>query len=411
MSKQTAFQPHFQGLRGAAAMIVVVSHYVGAFYPAAHTGDPTGAHMGWEVVFAKTPLALAVSGCFAVCVFFVLSGYVLTLPYMKEQLINKARIWASLFKRPIRLLGLILFTMILSYVLNRGGLYFNKYAAFLTQSGWFAVQVDPPSDFASFLQDLFLSPFASAQNYSGPLWTMPLEFYGGMGCFLFALLFGQWRFRWIAYLVSILLLGKTFYAGFVFGIFFADLYNNSPSLLSSWNKRWLLGIVAPLAIYFAGFPYYAYLAKTPISQPWYGFLPDFPCLGGSYCMVGATILFAIVLVNPHWQAFFAKPFFLYLGWLSFALYAVHFLVLRSLSAWLFVALSPVLNYHMDALVAFVAGLLVVFPLSHLVTLAIDEPSIRLADLFAKRFLLALEKAELQQSKRSVWPNRIGRIIV
>jgi peptidoglycan/LPS O-acetylase OafA/YrhL len=390
MVTRTSFQPHFHGLRGVAAVIVVFSHYVGAFYQAAHSGDARVAHLGWEVLFAETPLAISISGCFAVSIFFVLSGYVLTLPYMKTKGRDDVRLWSSLFKRPIRLLGIILFTMVLSYVLNRQGLYFNKYAAFLTGSGWFAVQPDPPASILQLLCDLVLSPFASSKGYSGPLWTMPFELYGGIGSFLFALVFAPFRFRWVGYVLAFYLTRDQFYCGFVFGIFFADVYNNFSSWLSTWNKAWCLVPAIPASIYFSGYPIYANKSLTPHS--WYALLPDFPYLGGSYCMVGAVLVFALVLVNPALHAFFGQPLFVYLGRIAFALYAVHFLVLRSFSAWLFVALSHSMNYHLDALLTFLAGLLVIFPLAHGMSVLIDEPSIRFADFFAKRFALCWKQA-------------------
>lgn len=60
-------------LRGLAALMVVCSH----FYRAMHDSDQDGL---WYVDF--TPLALLVAGRFAVILFFVLSGFVLALPYV-----------------------------------------------------------------------------------------------------------------------------------------------------------------------------------------------------------------------------------------------------------------------------------------------------------------------------------------
>src|ERR1700752_3428309 len=61
------------GVRGVAALVVVVFHYLSAFVPALtpdQTPDPY-----W---LADTPLAILFNGPFAVVVFFVLSGFVIS---------------------------------------------------------------------------------------------------------------------------------------------------------------------------------------------------------------------------------------------------------------------------------------------------------------------------------------------
>ncbi len=197
VNAQAHFQPHFHGLRGMAAMVVLFSHYIGAFFQTAHSGNSASAHAGWEIIFAKTPRSLPINGCFAVCLFFILSGYVLTLPYFGPHQRDTFRLWAAIFKRPIRLSGIVFFTIGLSYILNRGGLYFNGYAAVLTKSGWFSNLGNPPLDVRQLIHDIIWTPFSSAGIYSGPLWTIPLELYGGIGSFLFVMLCAQSKYRWL----------------------------------------------------------------------------------------------------------------------------------------------------------------------------------------------------------------------
>ena len=64
---------HLDGLRGIAALTVVVFHYLSAFVPAL-TPDQT-ANPYW---LSDTPLAVLFNGPFAVVVFFVLSGFVVS---------------------------------------------------------------------------------------------------------------------------------------------------------------------------------------------------------------------------------------------------------------------------------------------------------------------------------------------
>ena len=68
---------HIEGIRGLAAIIVVLHHYTLAFYPALNFGDSHQTHMGdgsFELCMARTPFNLFYNGGFAVCIFFILNN-------------------------------------------------------------------------------------------------------------------------------------------------------------------------------------------------------------------------------------------------------------------------------------------------------------------------------------------------
>jgi peptidoglycan/LPS O-acetylase OafA/YrhL len=82
--QETSRVTALDGLRGVAALAVVIFHTV-MLTPALAAID-RGDHgpSGWETVLTVPPLKLLWSGDEAVIVFFVLSGYVLTLPFLKR---------------------------------------------------------------------------------------------------------------------------------------------------------------------------------------------------------------------------------------------------------------------------------------------------------------------------------------
>ncbi len=70
---------YLDGARGVAALSVVISHYIQVFYPAALNGNSQQAHFQWDTLYGYSPLNLFYNRQFAVCLFFVLSGYVLSV--------------------------------------------------------------------------------------------------------------------------------------------------------------------------------------------------------------------------------------------------------------------------------------------------------------------------------------------
>ena len=73
------------GLRGLAAFVVVVHHafLVSPGLADSYQGQRAQLTGGWWLT--HTPLHLVWDGPAAVIVFFVLSGFVLTLPFLREQ--------------------------------------------------------------------------------------------------------------------------------------------------------------------------------------------------------------------------------------------------------------------------------------------------------------------------------------
>lgn len=75
---------HWESLRGLAAMTVLFGHFFSTFYPALGNADIKFIHTknAIELFIAKSPLNILYSGNFGVCIFFILSGYVLNCRYV-----------------------------------------------------------------------------------------------------------------------------------------------------------------------------------------------------------------------------------------------------------------------------------------------------------------------------------------
>ncbi|WP_019915138.1 acyltransferase family protein [Paenibacillus sp. HW567] len=72
---------YLNGLRGVAALVVVFSHYTLSFFPALHTGNTSDVYNSFELFVSGSPLNVFYNGSFAVFIFFILSGFVLSYKY------------------------------------------------------------------------------------------------------------------------------------------------------------------------------------------------------------------------------------------------------------------------------------------------------------------------------------------
>ena len=113
---------YLDGLRGIAAVNVMIMHFFLVLAPAMVYGNQTPSHLGnLDLIFSSTPLGLIGAGNFSVCIFFVLSGYVLTQNYFRTR--DKNLIISGALRRYIRLLIPVFASIMLSFLLSSAGLF------------------------------------------------------------------------------------------------------------------------------------------------------------------------------------------------------------------------------------------------------------------------------------------------
>src|SRR5579859_5537778 len=115
MIKATNKIQYLEGIRGVAAMMVVFHHFFLAFYPAYYFGgEPSVSHLGsLELDYWRSPLSFLTNGDFMVCIFFVLSGHVLSTSYFKTN--NTEILVSSAARRFFRLYIPLAFALIIAF--------------------------------------------------------------------------------------------------------------------------------------------------------------------------------------------------------------------------------------------------------------------------------------------------------
>jgi peptidoglycan/LPS O-acetylase OafA/YrhL len=365
---------HLDGLRGLAAVIVVLNHFVAAFLPAAVYGSLAITHFSFEKTIYTTPLQLFVAGNFSVCIFFALSGFVLSQRFFTTKDLSHVRVGAA--KRYFRLMPPVLASVVISYVIYKFGLTHNQAATKITGSTLWLGQLWPHP--VGLLEALWHGTYgviignADTTLFNNPLWTMKLEFYGSMLIFAFLALFGTASKRWVVYVVLILLLRNGYYLAFIAGVALCDLAINRPqikfgrlTLIMSLATGLLLGAAPTAPIQIPGLP----LSVATIPPH----------------VLGAILVLFAAIYSKTMQRALSTNGLRYLGKISFSVYLLHVLILGSFTAFVFTYFIHHYSYFHALLAAGAISVPVIWMSSHYFMIYVDAPSVILANIIGRRW--------------------------
>lgn len=363
-----------EGLRGIAAIMVLLHHFLLLIAPRLHgrefPDDP--------FALVRTPLFALVNGSAAVSIFFVLSGFVLTLRAMERR--DWRQLVAGALKRWPRLVPLVVIVNLVSAGFFLLGLYRSE--------GWFN-----PGDFAdatgltravqvlgAALNEGTFRTFVSGKaGFNPALWTMHYELFGSFAAYAtgMVLIFQKSFARAMATGVAAMLLtavftgeGGFYFAMLVAGVLIARVYLEREALrhvlafLSPWRIPFVLGTAA-LTIVVFGYDGYSKPAGFYAFMEPYASRQAEPLIHG----IAAIALVFLVLFCEPIRSRLASPAGRLLGWLSFPVYLVHLPILHGLVYPVFVALTAHVGDAVAAAIAFVLfvalTLIVAYPLARL----------------------------------------------
>lgn len=412
------------GLRGLAALEVYIFHYLDHWMDKGLAwGDGRYRDPAWfRLPFIRT---LYASGDTAVCVFFAISGYVLT--HRMLGLIRQRRheeLYASLssavFRRGIRLYMPVVLETFILMLLGRylggpkPGNWPNEPSLLLEIKRWFVqfVHLLIPLRYPDRWDEIL-------NMYDGSIsWTIPLEYYGSLIVYVALLLFSRTRSMRVRHAITAGLVLSSFLkddwigAQFLLGMAFADYQLERKAHnqhVEKARKVFFWGVFI-FGFYLAGLPGGHYVDEQQKfrlwSRPFYDWITQPLAAIGMYadrqvdryieCLAGICIVVGLG-ETERLKKLTETRFVQYLGRISFGLYLchiwVHALIGRLDDFWLtFMRMDPKvsphlrsasLNYFLAYCLMMTFATIVNFIAAGLFERYIDNPSIKMAKTFEK----------------------------
>lgn len=381
---------YLESIRGLAACAVVFAHILAAYLPG--VGEPNVENLATNSIastlFFGLPLGFMASGHFAVVLFFVLSGFVLTFRFFQTK--NQQDLYRQSAKRFFRLAIPIFAIVMIAYAMIANGMMSNTLK--VAELGG-SQNVGNNFNFIPSLSDAFHSATLGViaerdTRYNPVLWTMSIEFFGSFIVLGLAAFISKTRRRWIIYFGSIVLLSHSYYVCFVLGMMLADIVHNTDYVDIAREKisRVYYALALGLVWIIACFP----MPINGLNNTVYESLL-LPGVDDTYMFrmwqfFGAFLLLVLIVISVRLQNILNHRFLVFLGGVSFAVYLVHFLVLYSAGHFVYVLSRESLGITSSAVVAGTVTVIITLLISIYWKRYIDDMSIRVSRSFANYIL-------------------------
>jgi len=396
---------YLDGLRGLAACIVVVSHFFQVFAPSVFERKADIEHFAFESFAARTPVNLLFNGNFSVCLFFVLSGYVLSYRYFRTK--DPLPVYSSALRRYFRLAVPAVLSVVIAYLVILFGFGYYDDIQVATLSS----MPDPFTASASFLviiQEAFYHTFFTyGMTYNPVLWTMTYELFGSFLIFSFLLIVGRFKLRFLVYLTLCWVFIDSYYLGFVLGMLLSDLRygDRERNWLDTIRSPWVNVLLLVAGLYLGSFPYlavdgtvYAVLVWQPGSSfNYFQF----------YHVIGAFLVLTALLNSARMKALFSRKTFAYLGKVSFSLYLVHFTILCSFGSYLFLQLDSVLPYGVSVVLTVALTTPFIFACAHFFYRWVDAVTLTVLARWSRQLLQPIANRRRRVLQREPVKENVG----
>lgn len=392
---------YIDGMRGIACILVFVNHFLMAFFPASYLGGDTVSHIpgGLDTRYAFAPISALTNGNFWVCVFLILSAYVLSCKILQNADSEHAldSISGSFLKRYFRLFLPVFFVCVLIFLMSRLGLFFNNTAAMITGSSLMTGRYEYPLS----LCELFSSSFAriwfkADETFSNSFWMLSTLFLGGFLSSILSIMAGRRNRRMLVlygFFALIFIHLDSLYLSFVLGTALAYI---TIRCTDRWNayKDSVLGRVLSVAMLCMGFFLGGYPSGVAAPENIYRFLNHLPetlTPYKFYHILGACLLTAGILGLSKIQLALSVRPIRFLGNISFAVYLLNLPLIFSLSSGMLIWLNTTgicSDYLLCSLIVFLTSTVTLLLLSYLFYRFIEPVCNKITDVIVSFFIRA-----------------------
>lgn len=371
---------YLEGARAVAALIVVFNHFIAAFFPAMYSAKFNDVHVTlFEAHILLSPFNIFFQGNFAVCIFFIISGFVLSYGFFKFK--DSHWIISRAIRRYFRLLIPVSFIIFLGYLGMKFSLFYTVNVVKISHSTWLAALWNFSPSFLGMLGSAFYRVFFSYDNsYNTVLWMMTYEFLGSFLIFTILAFFGRSKFRYVVYIsLSILFIMKfeTYYLAFILGMVMSDIYSKKDNIFEKNFGTVLSAILGLIGLLLGSYPMGVLMNNTTYALLNLNFILN-PAV--FWHVIGAFLFLVAIFSSGKLKTIFSNRKLVFLGEISFSIYLVHVLVLSSFSCYLFLILYPHLSYLLSFIIIFILSIPLIIFVAYFVTKYIDRPGIRFSYL-------------------------------
>ncbi len=349
------------------------------------TGDRADARNEAELDLYRLPINVFWNGNLAVCIFFVLSGFVLSYKFLKSR--DQEILYSSAFRRYPRLLIPVAGSIFIGFIFVKFGFIYNRHNVELTNmpvfiQNYWAV----PGDFISAINQsvwrVYTRDISSPFHFNPVLWTMYFEFIGSFIVFGVLALFKMDRARYYAYAFLAVALWNSYLLAFIIGMVLCDLYN------SQLREKIIQSTVMGSAALVMGFILGTVAYPSPDANHWTSI--HFNQISvQTFHVIGAGLLVYSVIALGWLQKLFGLRPLVYLGRMSFSIYLIHSFIIVGFSRRMFykIAEENWLSYLNNFLLTCAVSLVLIFAASWVYMRLVDEKAIELS----KKWYLAMKE--------------------
>jgi peptidoglycan/LPS O-acetylase OafA/YrhL len=302
----------FDGLRGWAALAVLFTHLMETF-----------PLLEILTVSIASPL---VNGELSIRIFFILSGLVLSLGFMKRR--DYTSFCASILKRIPRLSIPILFMSLMVLIFMKAGFFFNIPAGELLNHEALNFNYNFEPSILSAIRFSFFDVYWTYElenSYNANLWTIAFEMRGSIVAILILCCFFQIRKKAAPLMLVIpvyLWFINPIYLDFFCGVMLAHIFVNRQDLLEKWRHKIFPQILCVFGLVFF-YLLNIFCRIMDLMQ-----MAEF-----TYIAIG-SLLIVVIYINPWAAKFYSMKLSRFLGRISYPLFITHYPVICTLTSYL-----------------------------------------------------------------------------